>query len=343
MLGGASLLLWLLMAVGSRFRGVYGVGQHFADIVATTATLNVLINYPHFLASYHLAYGRGWAFVIRHWFQTLAVPAAMVVVFGWTAVLLAGSPANQSLAAVVLGGMVNLMFLTAGWHYVKQAFGVMMVYANYDKYPLTRLQRDLIRYSLLALWWHTFVWSGRYGDGGELMGLKYSSWHLLLPRWAVPLTGLLLLGLVLAMVWHVLASNWRRGARPGLNFLTPYLAMFVWFAPWLRQTEYFLYAVPFFHSLQYLGFVFRVERSRADRLRRSRELTGAFIVIALIVVGWLAFELIPGRLDALLVRRTTIELFVLAAAVFINVHHFFLDNVLWRIGKDPEVREALLS
>ena len=34
--------------------------------------------------------------------------------------------------------------------------------------------------------------------------------------------------------------------------------------------------------------------------------------------------------------------FVTAAMLFINIHHYFIDNVLWRF-KDPRVRAYLLS
>jgi hypothetical protein len=119
--------------------------------------------------------------------------------------------------------------------------------------------------------------------------------------------------------------------------------MFVWFAPWLRQTEYFLYTVPFFHSLQYLGFVYRVERFRADERMQARELRGVTVALVLLASGWLAFELVPGVLDRVWMRASGLEFFVLASVIFINIHHFFLDNVLWRIGGDPEVRKALLN
>jgi hypothetical protein len=34
--------------------------------------------------------------------------------------------------------------------------------------------------------------------------------------------------------------------------------------------------------------------------------------------------------------------FFTAAMLFINIHHYFIDNVIWRF-KDPEVRNYLLA
>jgi hypothetical protein len=67
-------------------------------------------------------------------------------------------------------------------------------------------------------------------------------------------------------------------------------------------------------------------------------------VAAVLLAGWLAFELVPGAFDALLGTSAAlgISFFVIAAMLFINNHHYFIDNVIWRFA-DPEVRSHLLS
>ena len=35
--------------------------------------------------------------------------------------------------------------------------------------------------------------------------------------------------------------------------------------------------------------------------------------------------------------------FLVVSLFFFGVHHIILDNVLWRIGQDTEVRKALLE
>ena len=44
---------------------------------------------------------------------------------------------------------VHAMFFTVGWHYTKQAFGCMMVYASFDGYRFTIAQRNLVKWNLL--------------------------------------------------------------------------------------------------------------------------------------------------------------------------------------------------
>ena len=56
LLGGASLLVWLVMFAVQGFRSAWAIDQHFKNLTVTTASLSLLVNYPHFLVSYKLAY-----------------------------------------------------------------------------------------------------------------------------------------------------------------------------------------------------------------------------------------------------------------------------------------------
>ncbi|OFV92211.1 MAG: hypothetical protein A3G76_10615 [Acidobacteria bacterium RIFCSPLOWO2_12_FULL_65_11] len=81
LLGGASILVWLVMISLEGFRGSWAIGQHFSHLTATTLSLSLLINYPHFLMSYKLAYTRGRSFVFGHWWQLIVVPIALAGIF----------------------------------------------------------------------------------------------------------------------------------------------------------------------------------------------------------------------------------------------------------------------
>lgn len=67
LLGGASLLVWFVMFATQGFRAAWAIDQHFKNLTVTTASLSLLVNYPHFLISYKLAYSRGRAFITTHW------------------------------------------------------------------------------------------------------------------------------------------------------------------------------------------------------------------------------------------------------------------------------------
>jgi len=339
LLGGASLLLYGIIRLAAGYRGYYGVSNQLGNLAVTMATLSLIVNYPHFLASYRLAYGRGVAFLKKHWFQTLIVPCLLcnfLVVAYW----FAQQPDSKPLCEDLLGFGINFMYFTVGWHYSKQAFGCTMVYAAYQKYPLTSLQRESIRWSLLSVWWYNFTYNCLAGSGA-FWSLRYSTWAL--PPFAYPLSVGIFWALAAWVGYGVIYRNWKAGHRPHPTTAVPYLAMMVWFAPCFRQTDYFMYLVPFFHSLQYLTFVYKVESHGPDL--RDASMRATLVALGLTLTGWLAFEFVPGNLDQAFdnLRNFGFSFFLIAFNLFINIHHYFLDNVLWRVREDQQVREALFA
>jgi hypothetical protein len=81
LLGGASVLVWLVMMSLQGFRTSWAIDQHFKNLTYTAASLSLLINYPHFLISYKFAYRRGRGFVLSHWYQLIAVPLGLLATF----------------------------------------------------------------------------------------------------------------------------------------------------------------------------------------------------------------------------------------------------------------------
>jgi hypothetical protein len=365
LLGGASVLVWLVMMSLQGFRTSWAIDQHFKNLTYTAASLSLLINYPHFLISYRLAYRRGPAFVLSHWYQLIAVPVALLAIFlvafaaynvpvtqvpllsplaqgigGWVG-------ADRVLSGPRLGDLLftavfNLMLLTVGWHYTKQVFGCMMVYGYFDGYKLTQAQRDLTKRALLTIWVMNFVYTNIGGAQNVFSQFRYYSFDF--PDIAGPLSQLLVLGGLALVIWKVFYANYRdHGAVPSVNMLVPFIALYVWWMPETRQFEFYFLLTPMFHSLQYLAFVYKMEDTRL-RGEPQRELKATLLVTGLVLAGWLAFEMVPNTLDTALGTFTAWHMFFFftAAMLFINVHHYFIDNVLWRF-KDPEVRAYLLS
>jgi hypothetical protein len=80
------------------------------------------------------------------------------------------------------------------------------------------------------------------------------------------------------------------------------------------------------------------------RNQQHREVRATAIVVGVVLAGWLAFEFLPNSFDNLLgtFNAWGMFFFFTAAMLFINIHHYFIDNVLWRF-RDPEVRAYLLG
>ena len=365
LLGGASLLVWLVMFATQGFRAAWAIDQHFKNLTVTTASLSLLVNYPHFLISYKLAYSRGRAFVASHWWQLLAVPGLLIATFAF-AYAYYNAPVSQlplvsllsrdlsglgrnalvvsgpRLGDLLFGLTFNVMIFTVGWHYTKQVFGCMMVYAYFDQYKFTPAQRTLTKYALLSIWWLNFVSANVGGVQSNFSQFKYYSFDL--PDVLVPITTFVVFAGMALVVYNVFWKNYKsRGQAPSLNMVVPFIALYVWWLPVTRQYEFYFLLTPFFHSLQYLAFVYKMEDRRIRGLQHP-EIRGTILAFSIVVAGWLAFEFVPNEVDTALGTFNAWQMFFFftAAMLFINIHHYFIDNVLWRF-KDPEIQKYLLA
>jgi len=365
LLGGASLLVWLVMIAVQGFRTEWAIDQHFKNLTYTTASLSLLVNYPHFLISYKLAYARGRSFIATHWWQLIVVPLLMVAAFAWAyarydvpasdvrlvawlrqSVSGVGGNANV-LSGPRLGDLLftltfNVMLFTVGWHYTKQVFGCVMVYAYFDRYPMSKAQRTITKWALLSIWWLNFAQGNAKGAQNTFSQFNYYSFDL--PDILVPIAGVLLAAGVVLVAHQVFWRNYREhGRAPGVNMVVPLVALYVWWLPFTRQFEFYFLLTPLFHSLQYLAFVYKMEDTRLRGLDHP-EVRGTVIAVGTVLAGWLAFEFVPNEVDTALGTFNAWKMFFFftAAMLFINIHHYFIDNVLWRF-RDPEIRKYLLT
>ena len=365
LLGGASLLIWMVMIAVQGFRSAWAIDQHFKNLTYTTASLSLLVNYPHFLISYKLAYTRGRSFITTHSWQLVAVPILLAAIFAWafvrydvpvgqlpvvsTLTRALGGWGNNArvLSGPRLGDLLfaitfNVMIFTVGWHYTKQVFGCMMVYAHFDRYPLSKSQRMITKWALLSIWWLNFAYGNVSGSQNNFSQFKYYSFDL--PDIAVPLTGAIV---AIGIAWVAYAVFWAnykdRGRLPSVNMVVPFVALYVWWLPVTRQFEFYFLLTPLFHSLQYLAFVYKMEDTRL-RTTTHPEVRATLLAVGIVLAGWLAFELVPNEIDTALGTFNSWQMFFFftAAMLFINIHHYFIDNVLWRF-RDPEIQKYLLA
>ena len=354
--------MWVLQD----YRSFWAIDSQFKNLAITTVSLSLLVNNPHFLISYKLAYSRGLRFIVGQWWQLLAVPMLLLGLFlvafaaftapaatffpfvpgliealrGWgadTAVV-----ATPQVGDLLLTIAFNLMFFTVGWHYTKQAFGCMMVYAHFDDYALTLGQRRLVKWSLLSIGLMNLAYGSRHG--GALTFSHYRYYAIDLPDVLFPVSVCILAVGLLLVVWRVFYRNYAASGRlPTVNMLVPFVAMYLWWIPILRQHEFYFLLIPLFHSLQYLTVVYKLEHARLRESARS-QIKATAIVLTVILCGWLSFDLVPSALDAWLRTFDTwhVFFFFTAAMLFINIHHYFIDNAVWRF-RDPTVRRYLLS
>ena len=105
----------------------------------------------------------------------------------------------------------------------------------------------------------------------------------------------------------------------------------------------FMYVIPALHSLQYLYFVWLLKRNQARALegppsfgRPVAVVVGAWAAAA-VGLGLVLFHLLPSALDGALVDARAARSsdlgptpYFAALFAFVNLHHYFMDFVLWR-------------
>jgi hypothetical protein len=370
LIGGASIVCWLGMHLYQEvFTNFTHAKKHIGGAPYLFATLALFVNFPHFMASYQLAYNRGRSFIFRNWFQLIFVPIALTFFFVigflfykqysllgvWlepldqfiysTAGFRLGVGHHKLFGPEILNIMINLMFFTVGWHYTKQAFGCTLVYAKLDNYQLSNIQRTLLKWSLFGIWFYTLFLANAGLYNNQYHGAAYYTFQVpaAFITWTENLT---ILGFW-ACVIFIFGKNYiQNKALPSAHMLTPMACMFIWWMPQFRNHMFYSYAVPFFHSLQYLPFSYKVAKEKAKKTGQSQniERTMARNFIVLIILGIASFELVPEFLDIQTNSKglSGLPYWFIAFQLFINIHHYFIDNVIWRM-KDPETRNYLFA
>jgi hypothetical protein len=189
----------------------------------------------------------------------------------------------------------------------------------------------------------------------EEKGVVYT--QLAHPRWfELACGGVLVLSAVVMIV--ALVSGFRRERRmlplaPLGGFLITVWAWTIWSSidPLVR------YVIPALHSIQYFYFVWLVKRNEArahegpPSFGRPPSAVLGLLAAGALALGFVLFHAAPGLLDGALVTRpkrgaTWDALgptpYFAAFYVFVNVHHYFMDFVIWR-RDNPDARYLALT
>jgi hypothetical protein len=114
-----------------------------------------------------------------------------------------------------------------------------------------------------------------------------------------------------------------------------------------------IYVIPGLHSLQYLYFVWLQRRNEARAVEgephfgRPVGTQLGLLAVTSLALGWFLFHGFPETLDELFSPQDPVLAgdlgptpFLAAIFAFINIHHYFMDAVIWR-REVPETRFLL--
>jgi hypothetical protein len=337
LLGGGSI--FGLFVLRMLFTGESGQMQSY---VITFALANI-INHPHFAYSYQIFYRNFHKKItsypkdlrLRYIISGIVVPLALVAFFAVT--VLFEMPR-------ILGFAANLMFFSVGWHYVKQGYGMAMMDAVLKKAFYTEQEKKALLHNAFSTWIFSWCLINYLIDKPDPKYFEIS-------YFAVPVSiyVLIIAGAVCAFtfikLFNLLRQRAVEGRKTAWNGLIAYaVSLYAWL---LIRDPIVLLWVPMFHSLQYLTVVWRFEVNRSRSISSDIKPSlrfGLFIAIGL-ALGYIAFWLLPEWLNANINYSKEIfgtSLFLFLFWIFINIHHYFLDTVMWRKG-NPDVQTHLFS
>lgn len=339
LVGGATLVLFPIAWIARAWVGLDSAELAIGFLAFYGA---YLVNDPHFTVTYVLFYDdvRRRAFGtdiersqrFRYLFAGFVAPLALG---GWVITALA------TRSAATLGWMIQLMFLLVGWHYAKQAFGVLTVLSARRGVRIEPRERRIVLLHCYAAW--AFAWANPSSAGGDFeeKGVVYHG--VAHPRWLELATGTVLAVSTILLLSLVVA---RYRARKGFP-LAPLVGFFATIWTWTIFSSVdplVRYVVPALHSIQYLYFVWLMKRNEARSLEgpptfgRPTATRLGILAITAVGLGVMLFHLVPTFLDTAFVHRSRHSPvgplgetpYFAAIYVFINVHHYLMDTVIWR-------------
>lgn len=324
----------------------------FVDREASVLTISqaafalaFICNHPHFLSSYVLLYGDYRKRLMRdkaYFWAGVLMPLTLFLGLGY---------ALFSLNQFIMGQVVTLMYFLVGWHYVKQIFGCVIVSSVQRKIFYSALERRWLMWSLMSAWSMSFLASNIGPADFDFYGIPHHSLNL--PEWCRTLS-YVAVGITLTVVIGLHFKRYlESGVRPAPPAVVAFLALYVWYLPVMSHPA-FGYLIPFFHSLQYLGFVGALKRNQVKSEMRDLPQRAARVVwlkrflgfaLTSTILGALCFEFVPDLLDfahILPANQMGEAPFMASFILFINIHHYFIDNVIWR-SSNPTVRHFLME
>ena len=311
-----------------------------------------VINDPHFAVTYLLFYKgakeRAFGAVFqpaqraRYLIAGIVVP---ILLAAWVAAALAMESAHA------LGLLIQLMFLLVGWHYVKQGFGVLTVLSARRGVRFDPLERRVFLLHCFSGW--AYAWASPFDPGreSEEKGVVYTS--ISHPPGLERATQLIFFASALALVWVLVRMRRRDGKLPPLAPLSGFLITIWFWTVYSSADPLLVYVIPGLHSLQYLYFVWLLKRNEARESEgppsfgRPVAVRLAILAASAAALGWLLFRGGPDFLDGtfVLTRAGAFETgeslgatpYFAAIFAFVNIHHYFMDFVIWR-RENPDTR-----
>ncbi len=318
--------------------------------------LSNVLNFPHFANSYQLLYtgirqrifGTEMTTKVRLRYLWAGFIAPLLIGgFMFTAYFLGN--------ARLLGFTANAMAFTSGWHYAKQGYGVIAVLSAIRRIYYSEIEKRLLLLNGYVVWIYSWMALNKTLHEETFYGVKFFTVDLppmLLTIGAVA-AALTTAAVVAAFAVRILL----RKQKVSWNGVVGYAcALYLWLLAFHYDLIFAVF-IPAFHSLQYLLFTWRYQLNKVSaevgeaneakllKLPRPALVSFAKFVGWGVVLGWIGFLGLPSLFHASFSPDPAVfgpAVFVFIFVIWINIHHYFIDNVIWRRDNE-DVRKYLFA
>lgn len=318
--------------------------------------LSNVLNFPHFANSYQLLYtGIGKRIFgadtttkvrLRYIWAGFVAPA-LILGFLFLAYNL-GDPR-------LLGYSANAMAFTVGWHYTKQGYGVMSVPSAIRRIYYTDIEKRLLLLNGYVVWIYSWLALNKTLHEEKLYGVKYFTFDMPPMLLTIGATAAVLstAAVVVAFAIRILVRKQPISWNGAVGYSC---ALYLWMLAFYYDLIFTIF-IPTFHSLQYLLFTWRYQLNKvssetgetmgtpAAKLPRPALWRFAKFVVWGLILGWIGFMGLPFLFHASLSPDQSLfgpSVFVFIFVMWINIHHYFIDNVIWRRDNE-DVRKYLFA
>jgi hypothetical protein len=311
-IGGVSVLVFsvvLILKLPSRV---------FADTRLVLA-LGILVNWPHFMASYRLLYNSK-ANIQRHPWASIYVPVLLLLYAGLAVIL----SLRQQPVPLALLDYLGAVYLA--WHYTGQGWGATASFAYLAGITLQTWERIVLRLGFRVL-----------------LVLHLTLYHFytrsipLIPH--IGLASNLSVAGAAVVFWLI---SRRTGKPVPLRMVLPLASLYLGYLLFAFYGHAAFFMLQISHALQYLVFAARVELNRVSQPKGSASKRMVIYYTCLVGTGLLMFKGITGVGDAFRGNPATVATLAASWANVISIHHYFVDGCIWKL-RNPEVRRDLFN
>lgn len=296
--------------------------------------LGIVCNYPHYSATYQV--------IVR---ERRAKPASFALLLAslpvMAALYLLGAKSPDFVWPLLLRGYLTW----SAHHYAAQHFGIASLHSARSGRALGKREKSLLQFAFLGLGAFMMITANTAGGdattAAKIVGLANDADQIPTAGFPVAFYDLALL-VAVAAIGSALVANTLLRRRTGKGFgIQVWLLLataFAWFVvPELRRPDgsswlspnlavCLLGAPPFFHCAQYLAVI-------GWRNRLGGDVRPVWIYAGLVAGGLALFHL-PVRALAATTGVDELHTILLLVAI-VNLHHFFIDGLIWRRKRAP--------